>query len=161
MRLLRNLERPTAPSHAVVALDLAILLCAQRVGRTNPSLGDEGAARLGRRLAEAAIELTQEDVAQLQARRCHAGQPANSQLLWKPALQRAEGAFRPAPRLGRLRGVMPDAKPRQLPAHLGEVFLVHPAARLRREEVARAALGVEDAKQAVSRDGLRQPCEAR
>ena len=56
---------------------------------------------------------------------------------------------------------MANAQLTQCPPNLRQMPLVHLAAGLRRDEVVRAAVGIERAKQPMRRDRLTQPEKAR
>src|ERR1700709_2725343 len=89
------------------------------------------------------------------------GMSVHPQFLRYAALQCAERAFHPTPRFRRIRGNMPNTELRQRPANLGEVLLVHLAARLLRQKIMRAAIGVERTEQSMPADRLGKSLEAR
>jgi hypothetical protein len=91
----------------------------------------------------------------------HFGDGSQLQLLHQPVLERGEHALRAPAGLRRIGRNVLDAEAIERPAHLGQPGLVDLAAGLGREEVVAAAVGVEAGRQALGREGLKQPLEAR
>src|ERR1700744_514135 len=87
--------------------------------------------------------------------------PGEPQVLWQPALQRAEHPLGAPARLRRIRRDMLDPKMRQGPSHLGWLGPRYLLASLRSVEVMAAAIGVERAEQTMLADHLAQGLERR
>ena len=110
MPLLRNLQGPARPGHAIVAADLTILLNAQHLVQGDTGKGEERAARIGRLFAEPLVVLRNIGLAQINIRGLHRQNPGPAQQRRQPLLQGPEHAFHPAPALRRIGRDVADAQ---------------------------------------------------
>jgi hypothetical protein len=116
---------------------------AQDFLQRDPGAGDERVTGLFRLAGEAGVVRGQIDLAQPCVRGRHGHDAGAAQLRRQTLLQRSEYPFHPSAPLRRVGRDVPDPELLQRAPHLGRLFRVHLAAGFRREEVVRAAVGVQ------------------
>ena len=110
--------------------------------------------------AELAVVAFSVDLFQIAVRTVHVGDPSPGQFLWQSPLVGLERSLAPAACLRRVRGNVLDTQLLQRTSYLGQIDLVHFASRLGRGEVVAAPVGVQAAKQTITRDRLADSMEA-
>ena len=156
VRLLQDLRAFTAPGYAVVPPDLAVLLHAQRVVRGGACISDTGGSvATPNRLLESGKKTSHIYTFS----RLGGGMSVDPQFLRNTSLQRAKSPFR-AEGFGRVRRDLPDPELYQRAADLDQVMLVDFAARLRCQDMMRAAIGEEHLNRSVPADRLGKPLQA-
>ena len=148
------------PAHAVVVADPALLLEAEHVAPMRLGHLNEGRGRLVGGHREAAVVLSQVDLAQEPVGGLDGGASGQRQLLGQTVLEGAKGALAAAPGLRRVGRDVADAELLERPSDLGQLGLGDFAASLGGDEVVAAAVGVELDEQAMPLDHLDQPAEA-
>src|SRR5271166_6433673 len=160
-RTFRDLQFQLPKRHAVVVADLTLLLHAQDLVDLDARDRGEGRARLSRRHGEALIVGGQIDFADEGVGRLDRRDPGKPELLHQPVLQGLEGALRTPARLWRIGPDMLDPELLERPADLRQMTAVDLAAGLGRQEVMRAAVGVEAHRQPRRAEHLFQRPEGR
>src|ERR1700733_2801142 len=156
----RDLQATSLVADGVVQPGDTLLLDAQDVVEFAHER-NEGRAFLRGGHGEEGVVLLDIDVRQPAIRPLDRRDPVHSQQRRQALLQRVPEPLYPPPRLRAVGGDVRDVQLLQRPPHLRQKRLVDLRARLRREEVVAAPVGVERREQTMSADRLRQPAKAR
>src|SRR6516225_10466450 len=141
--------------HHPLDLDAQNLAQERRVG------GDERALRDPRRFGKPRVVDRKINVANEAIRGLDLVDAGKRKLLQQTILQRSEHPLRAATRLRRVGRNMLNPKPIERPPDLRELALVNRLARLRREEIMTAAVGVEARSQTLGREHFEQAAKRR
>src|SRR5271166_1718103 len=146
-RAFRDLQLERPGGDAIVVADLPLLLLAQDLVEIDARNQGEGRAFAGRIDGEPGVVGGQIDLADEGVRRLDIGYAGERELVDETVLKRPEHALRSAPGLRRIGPDMLNPELLERPSHLGGMAAVNLAARLRRVEVMRPAVGVEAHRQ--------------